>query len=405
MKSIDEALALVCDQARPLPPVTVPLAEALGRTLAEDVVSDIDSPPHDKSMVDGYAVVAADLASGTADLTVLEEITAGAVPTQPVVPGTTTRIMTGAPIPRGADAVVMIERSELADGGRVRLREPRAAPNQNILRQGVSLQRGAVVLNAGRSLRPIELGVLAEVGRANVAVFPAPTVGVLATGNELVEAGERPGPGCIRNSNGPLLTAWATSLGSLPRPLGVARDTAESLEPKIRAGLACDVLLLSGGVSAGVLDLVPQVLSRLGVREVFHKVDLKPGKPLWFGTFDGPDRRCLVFGLPGNPVGTLVCSELFVRPALGRLAARADSVLATRRAFLSRPFRHRADRPTYYPGRHTYDAGRFVVDPLPWQGSADLRTLADATCLVELPSGEITFAAEAEVSIRVWSRD
>lgn len=391
MISVAEALEQILAHAHVLPAQAVAAAAALGRTLAEDIASDIDSPPWDKSLVDGYAVQASDLTSERTVLTLLEEITAGRVATQTVVAGACSRIMTGAPLPAGADAVVMIERSELLDAQRVQLCAT-AKPGQNILRRAASMQRGQVVLQAGQLIRPIEIGVMAEVGRTHAQVIRAPRVAILATGDELVEASHTPTGGQIRNSNGPMLSALVTAAGAEPIALGIASDTEEDLRAKIANGLEADVLILSGGVSAGVLDLVPKTLASLGVQEVFHKVNLKPGKPLWFGTKAGK----LVFGLPGNPVSTLVCYGLFVKSALAKLAGGAD-VARARTALLTQEFQQRDGRPTYFPARRVFNGQYDTVTPLAWRGSADLRTLADANCLAFFPGGEQLFATGAPV--------
>jgi molybdopterin molybdotransferase len=362
--------------------------------LAEPIVSDIDSPPHDKSIVDGYAVVAADCERAAAELIVLEEVTAGAVPTRSVERGAATRIMTGAPLPVGADAVVMVEQTEVV-GDRVRVLQSPVKPGQNIARRAVSLARGQTALQPGKGLRGIEIGLLAEVGQTEVEIVPRPRVAVLATGNELVESSERPGPGQIRNSNGPLLCGLVSQSGGIVNPLGIARDDAADLRRHVERGLQEDVLLLSGGVSAGVLDLVPQVLAELGVRQVFHKVNLKPGKPLWFGTRE----QTLVFGLPGNPVSGLVCFELFVRSALAKLSGREPTGLASANARLTQEHKQRGDRPTYWPAVLRDDQHGCVATPLPWQGSGDLRTLSDANCLIHFPAGERVFAAGEEVGV------
>ncbi|MCA9165640.1 MAG: molybdopterin molybdotransferase MoeA, partial [Planctomycetales bacterium] len=393
MISVEEALTCIARATRPLPIVELPITAAVGRTLAEDVASDIDSPPHDKSMVDGYAVLASDLAAGPVELRVLEEVTAGQVPTQEVVAGTATRIMTGAPIPAGADAVVMVERTrQVAEtrsdlGGspsaRVAIDDARLRAGTNILPRATSLARGEVVLRAGHRLRGIEVGLLAEVGRATVRVHRQPRVAVLATGNELVPVGQTVPAGSIRNSNGPMLATRIEQLGAEAIDLGIGRDEPRQLAELIQRGLAADVLLLSGGVSAGVLDLVPQVLADAGVVREFHKVNLKPGKPLWFGVYaDGSesgDRVCLVFGLPGNPVSSLVCFELFVRPALAAMQSARD----TDREFedasvpgqLATGFHHRGDRVTFHPAQTEWANGVWRVHPLAWHGSADLKTL------------------------------
>lgn len=406
MLSVDEALQQVLAHARPRLAAKCALGLARGLVLAEDVVSDIDSPPHDKSVVDGYAVRAADLADGSAELDVLEEVTAGAVPSQDVTHGSATRIMTGAPIPAGADAVVMIEHTRpltpAATHERVQISCKPPAVGQNIMRRAISMVRGQTVLAAGCELRAIELGVLAEVGRTSVSVVGRPRLAILATGNELVPAGEVPQAGQIRNSNGPLLVAAVEAAGATALDLGIARDTIESLRESIANGLQSDVLIISGGVSAGVLDLVPSVLTELGVRQVFHKVNLKPGKPLWFGVLSAAAGDKLVFGLPGNPVSSLVCFELFVRPAIGRLSGRGDASLVQVAAELAMPYVHRGDRPTYQPARLESADGRNLIRPLRWQGSGDLRTLVDANALACFPAGDREYpSGELIVALRL----
>jgi len=406
MLSVDEALQQVLSHARPRPVAECAVSQARGLVLAEDVASDIDSPPHDKSVVDGYAVRAADLSDGSAELDVLEEVTAGAVPTREVTPGSATRIMTGAPIPTGADAVVMIEHTQLlapiAGRERVQISGKPPAAGQNIMRRAISMVRGQTVLATGCELRAIEIGVLAEVGRSRVSVVRRPQLAILATGNELVPAEQVPRAGQIRNSNGPLLLAAAEAAGATALDLGIARDTAESLRESIARGLKSDVLIISGGVSAGVLDLVPSVLAELGVRQVFHKVKLKPGKPLWFGVVSSAAGDKLVFGLPGNPVSSLVCFELFVRPAIGRLAGRGDASLVRVTAELATPYVHRGDRPTYHPARLESVDGRNLIRPLRWQGSGDLRTLVEANALACFPTGDREYPpGESIVALRL----
>ena len=229
MLSVDEALVQVLDATRACSPVNVAARDALGLVLAEDVASDVDSPPHDKSIVDGYAILAADLAAGPAEFEVLEEVTAGEVPHANVISGAAVRIMTGAPLPEGADSVVMVEQAELlaaADGtlGRVRLSPSKITRGQNIMRRAVAMARGDRVLAAGHVLRAIELGLLAEVGRAEIAVISRPRLAVLATGNELVPPSEQPAAGQIRNSNSPMLVAAAQTAGAMALDLGIARD-------------------------------------------------------------------------------------------------------------------------------------------------------------------------------------
>jgi molybdopterin molybdotransferase len=387
MISVTGAQEIVLQNARPLPPTTVALTPAaLGLVLAEDVVSDLDMPPHDKALMDGYAVRSADLAGGRGVLRVIEEVTAGRTPGRAVGPGEATRIMTGAPLPEGADVVVMVERTQARADGLVEVDDRPPQPGQNIMRRGLETRRGETVLSAGVTLRPQELGVLATVGRIGARVVPAAEVAVLSTGDEVVEAPQVPGPGQIRNGNGPTLTAQVARAGAVPRYLGIAGDRLESLRPLVAEGLRSAVLVLSGGVSAGKLDLVPGVLGELGVEAHFHKVAMKPGKPVFFGT-RGPT---LVFGLPGNPVSALVCFELFVRPALRRLQGHADPGPLLIKATLAEDFAYRTDRPTYYPARLESAEMGWQVRPVPWRGSPDLLALTRANAFVVFPVGDHT---------------
>lgn len=402
MIEIEQALAAVMERVRPRTPQRLTLCQALGRVLAEDVISDIDSPPYDKALMDGYAVLASDLRGGRGELMVVDEVMAGDIPCEPLESGMATRIMTGAPVPRGADAVVINELSHLDTSGdvpTVRLEDPGVRPGQNILYRGASLRRGETVFQLGRQLSPVDAGLLAEVGRTQVLVYPQPRVAVVATGNELVPASEVPGQGQIRNSNGPLLCALVRSCGAEPVDLGIARDSEPDLAHQMNQGLHEDVLVLCGGVSTGVLDLVPRVLRDLDVEQVFHGVRLKPGKPLWFGTRAHAKGLRLVFGLPGNPVSSLVCFELFVRPALAALAGQPARLPRSLTAELSESYRQRGDRPTYYPVQLQADGGKTMLKLLDWQGSADLRTLTLADGLAIFPAGRTEFEAGESLSV------
>jgi molybdopterin molybdotransferase len=247
------------------------------------------------------------------------------------------------------------------------------------------MRQGEPVLAAGTVLRPQEFGILASVGRTAVLQVPAPRVAIIATGDELIEPSMQPGPGQIRNSNAPMLLGQVSRAGGLPRYLGIARDTVESLRALIREGLeTAHIVVLTGGVSAGKLDLVPGVLADLGVEPHFHKVRLKPGKPLFFGTRGGT----VVFGLPGNPVSSLVCFELFIRPAIRRLGGFADLDLPSVSARLESDFTYATDRPTYHPAHVEAAAEGWRVRPVPWFGSADLRAFLSATALMVVPPGE-----------------
>jgi molybdopterin molybdotransferase len=229
-------------------------------------------------------------------------------------------------------------------------------------------------------------------------------VALLPTGSELVAAGEIAGPGQIPNSNGPMLCGLVAQVGGQPEDLGIVRDDPTELRQLITRGLEADVLIMSGGVSTGDRDFVPRVLAELGIEQVFHGVRLKPGKPCWFGVASQRERRTLVFGLPGNPVSCLVCFELFVRPALGSLAGNWNNHLPRRELRLAEAFEHRSDRPTYYPARLRQDSGDPRVEPLAWQGSSDLRTLAEADALVSFPAGSRRYGPDDVLTVLMLDR-
>jgi molybdopterin molybdotransferase len=396
MLSVAETQKVILEQAQPLPPTACALEESvLGRVLAEDVASDLDMPPFDKSLMDGYAVRSADFDQGPTTLTVIEEVAAGQTPRRPIEAGQATRIMTGAPLPAGSDAVVMIEQSRAAGEGRVHL-DDQPRREQNILRRGREMRAGEVVLKTGQMLRPQEIGLLASVGRSEVRVFLPPSVAILPTGDELVDVAEKPAAGQIRNSNGAMLLAQAQRAGADARLMETARDRLDSLRPLVEEGLReADVLVLTGGVSAGKLDLVPDVLAELGVQILVHKVAMKPGKPMLFGfrknaaqTLGWRSAQTLVFGLPGNPVSSWVCFELFVAPALRRLAGVADAEPRWIKAALEVDFAYRTSQPTYHPARIWLDEGVVRFRPVPWFGSADLAGISKANGFALFPVGD-----------------
>jgi molybdopterin molybdotransferase len=394
MLSVDDARALVLEHAHSLPATSWPLVDALGCALAEAIASDIDLPPFDKALVDGFAVRTPD-AVGVPPFRfrVGEEITAGRTPTRPLAHGEAALVMTGAPLPDGADAVVMHEQTEAPESGVVLIREP-IKTGQNRLMRGRELRVGEVVLQAGAILDAPMLGLLASVGRESVKIITRPRLNVVATGDELVPAGCVPGPGQIRETNATVVRALATRAGARVGPdFGIAPDEPAGLRAVLERALRDgpdstppDVLVVCGGVSAGTKDLVPAALRDLGIRQIFHKVALRPGKPLWFGIGAGPSRT-LVFGLPGNPASVLVCFLVFVRPALDVLAGRKPAPAMGLARPLARAFQHRGVRSTYYPARLVGDApGR--LEPLDWAGSADLRTIAMADGFAVFPAGD-----------------
>ncbi len=410
MISVTEALEFVKQGALPLPSKRVALGKSLGLRLRESIVSPVDSPPFDKALLDGYAVVASD---ATPTRRLLEEVIAGDVPHHAVEPGTTINVMTGAPIPDGADAIVKREdipsiKEISAEETVVEMPKSGVAAGTGVLLRGAAFHHGQEVLSAGRNLSAIDIALLAEVGRAEVTVTPKPTVAVLPTGNELVECGQPVGPGQICNSNGPMLLALLAGNGAKAIDLGIGRDDTVELMKLMEKGLEADMLLVTGGVSEGVKDLVPGVLQGLGVKEVFHKVCMKPGKPVWFGEFEHQGRRKLVFGMPGNPVSTLVSFEIFVKPALRVLAGGPFVPPQPQRAVLTTVIGHRGKRPTYYPSQLSFQSKRDfgqrekglpTVETLPWRGSADLAALTRANALTILPAGNYELEPGSEVDV------
>jgi molybdopterin molybdotransferase len=334
MLSVEDALDHVLGAFGPLEPERIPILQALGRVLAEDVYADVNIPPHANSAMDGYAVIAADAVGASPEaavrLRVIENLAAGYVAQQEVAPGTAIRIMTGAPIPQGADAVIRFERT--ADAGQegewVDLYYAPPVGN-NIRYAGEDVRKGGLILGKGTRIRPQEVGMLASLGCSEVSVIRRPRVAILATGDELVDVDEPPGPGKIRNSNGYSNAAQVLKYGGVPIMLGIARDKVRDLTDKIRSGLAqgADLLLTSGGVSVGDFDVVKKVLAGEG-EITFWRVRMKPGKPLAFGKItaevNGMERTVPVLGMPGNPVSVMVSFEVFARPAILTMLGFSD---------------------------------------------------------------------------------
>ncbi len=410
--SVEEALRRILDAATPLPAVDLDAADALGGILAEPVHADLDSPPFDKALVDGFAVRSTDLTgAGAVTLQITSEVLAGQWPATPVQPGSCASIMTGAPIPPGADAVVMHERTERIDATTVRLSGPVPA-GQNRFPRGREMAAGELVLPEGRALNAAAIGLLAAVGRTRVRVVRRPVVALVPTGDELVEPGQVPGLGQIRNSNAATLAALVRSLGYPAQAGPIVRDDAQALRDRFRSLLdgsdaegRPSVILISGGVSAGKLDLVPAALEAVGVEPRFHRVAIKPGKPLWFGVGarSGGGGRTLVFGLPGNPVSGVVNVLRFVQPALAILAGGPRHIHELPTGILAVPVTHRGDRPTYHPAWiERAEDGRSLLRPLPWAGSPDLRSLAQADGFIAIPAGDAEYPAGHPLPFLPW---
>jgi molybdopterin molybdotransferase len=394
MIPVEEALEIVLREAKALPVEEVALDDALSRVLAGDVASDVDLPPFHRAAMDGYALRARDVAGAPAALEVVGEVRAGQWPDLTVGPGQAVRIMTGAPVPPGADSVQQIEKTQPLDEFRVTILSAVAA-GANVAPRGSEVRAGDVVLARGRVIDPAAIAVLASAGQARVRVARRPVVALLVTGDEIVDVSASPAPGQIRNSNGPAVAAQARLAGAEVRLLGVAPDRQDATVVALRAGLAADVLVVSGGVSAGDYDLVEPALLELGATFLFTKVAVKPGAPLVFG------RRgaTLVFGLPGNPVSAQVTFDLFVRPALLRM--QGATVVSRPRVTveLLAGVKNRSGRKSHVPARVRFEGGRLVARPLRSMGSGDLAAHARANALVVIeadrPQAAIGETAEA----------
>jgi molybdopterin molybdotransferase len=377
--SVDEARQIVLDRTPVLEAEDVALADSFGRVLAEDVRSGESIPPFVASRVEGYAVDAAD---DRPDREILAEITAGRVGEVIVRPGYAARIMTGAPLPPGADAVVMVEDTS-ETGGRVTILA-RAKPGDNVHRAGLDLAVGQLALAAGAQLGPPEIGLLATLGRVRLRAHRRPRVAVLATGDELVDAGDLPGAGGIRDANRPSLLAAVTEAGGIPLSLGIGRDNLAEQERLIRRGLAeADVLVTSGGVSVGSRDLIKPILERLGDVHV-GRVAIKPGKPFTFATAGAK----LAFGLPGFPVSTLVTFEVFVRPALRKMQGFVVTQRPLVEVIVEHDVRPSPDRTEYQRAIVRWDSGRLVARTTGAQVSSRLLSMIGANALIVIEPGD-----------------
>lgn len=393
MISVDEALARILERVPVLAPAPVPLSDALGLFLAEDVASDEDLPPFDNSAVDGYAVRAADTPGR---LQVVDEVFAGHVATKAVGPGQAIRIMTGGPMPAGADAAVMVEHTEFADGWMTTDRA--AKPGQHVRRAGENVRRGEPVLARGMVLTPAAVGMAATVGRPTLLCHPRPRVAVLGTGDELVEPGQPLGPGQIRNSNSYALEAQVRTAGGVPRRWPVLPDREEAILEALReAVVTSDLVLTSAGVSVGDHDYVKSAMERLGGEMIFWRVRMRPGKPLAFGVAGGVP----LVGLPGNPVSSMVGFEVFVRAALRKMAGHPQAAPPTVRAVLAEPVEKVPElrffqRCRLEPGPD----GRLVARLTGSQSSGVLMSMLRADGLADLPEGPARLEAGTEVTVR-----
>lgn len=397
MISVEEALERILSYVSVLDTVEEPILESVGQVVAEDVVSSMDIPPHDNTAMDGYAVRAADTAGATAEqpvrLKVIGELAAGYLFEGEVTPGTAVRIMTGAPMPRGANAVVPFEETDEPEGrafgsfaksrGVVGVLKA-AATGANIRYVAEDVRRGQAIIAKGSVLHPAQIGVLASLGKATVRVHRRPVVGILSTGDEVQQPGEPLRPGQIYDSNAYSIAAMVQACGGVPRRLGIAKDTVEALTAKLREGLDADMLVTSAGVSRGDYDVVKDVLAREG--EVnFWTVRMRPGKPLAFGAFQSGGRRVPHIGLPGNPVSSMVSFELFGRPAIFKMLGRTDWQRPVVRAIAEEAISNTDARRVFARAIVTKRDGRYYAALTGPQGSGILTSMAVANALAVVP--------------------
>lgn len=382
MIPIEEAGRLILAHTEVLEKSETDILSSYGFVLADDVQSDIDMPPFDKAAMDGYAVRSGDCENIPATLSVKMSIPAGACTDQKIGPGECAKIMTGAPVPHGADSVVMVEDTQPLDGMRVKILKE-VKQGRHICRKGEDVGEGELLLSRGAMIGAPEVAILASAGRATVPVYRRPKVSVISTGSEIVEPGEPLGKGRIRNSNGPMLMNMVKAEGCEARYLGIAGDTEGELESAIERGSRSDVILLSGGVSMGDYDLVPAILKKTGASIIFHKVSVKPGKPLLFAK----RKRCIIFGIPGNPVSNFTTFHLFVKPALRKLMGDPFHEISLKDAVSEVDIENKGDRVHVMPSVYTMKKGGIYVKPLKLNGSADIVGCAAANCLSVLKGG------------------
>jgi len=397
MIPLDKARKKLLSGIKPLGTETVPVLKSIGRVIREDIRTPHSIPPFSKSAMDGYAVRSADVADASAnnpvELKVLEDIPAGKVGRRAVGKGAASRIMTGAPMPRGADAVVMVEYTESTEGG-VRIMTA-VQRGEHVAPAGEDVKKGQTVIKAGTLIGAAQMGMIASTGRTRVDVTRRPRVAVLSTGSEIAAPGKVLGRGQIFDSNGYSLTGMAVSRGAEAKFLGIAGDRKGALERKIDAARDFDILVLSGGVSVGDYDLVQDVLLENGVRRIFWRAAIKPGKP----TFAGKRGKQYVFGLPGNPVSCMVTFELFVRPALETMLGRSEIGPRKGKALLAGDLRIKPNRRKFLRGKLVEEGATRKVELFKSQESGVLRSMLASDVLVDVPAGVTRLPAGTEVDI------
>ncbi len=390
----DDAFEIVMDSARRLGTERVEIDRALNRVLAEDVISDIDIPPFNKSAMDGFACRRADLAN---ELTIIETIPAGSLPEKTIGPNQCAKIMTGAVVPEGADCVIMVEYTESMGDNKIRFTSKDT--EDNIRLKGEDIKKGDVVLRAGCKISAQHIAVLASLGCTKPLVALQPRVGIIATGGELVEPDQKPAACQIRNSNGLQLAAQVASAAAIATNYGIAADTQVAIDGMLKKAIAeNDVVILSGGVSMGDYDLVRGILRKNNVRLLFEKVAVKPGRPTVFGVSnEGGRNPVFCFGLPGNPVSTFIVFELLVKPFLFKMMGHNFKPNVTHRQLERTITRKKTERDSWLP---VVFAGNDKVASIEYHGSAHINALSEADGLLCIPAGVAEIKEGTTVAVR-----
>lgn len=398
MISVIEARDNILDRIRPIGVERVDIVSARGRVLAEDVHATRNQPPWDNSAMDGYAVRAADTvpspSDSPAELEIVEDLPAGYVAKRSVGPGQAIHIMTGAPVPEGADTIVRAERTLRVDENRVRILEP-VESGTDLRRAGEDIREGNLIVPAGMLIRPAEVGLLASTNRSHVSVYRRPRVAVLSTGDEIVDVDEPLEDGKIVDSNGYALTALVADAGGIPLRLGICPDTQEALERALRDGLVADAIITSGGVSVGEYDYVKAALEAVGTSMAFWKVNMTPGRPLAFGAIDDT----IVFGLPGNPVASMVTFELFMRPALLKMQGYTHLYRPTIKAVLAEDVTKSLGRKQFIRMTLERHGDTFFASRTGSQGSGILRSMSIADGLAVSHEDQEFMKAGQEIEV------
>ena len=394
--SVSEAQQCILESVEIPGPEQVRLEQSLGRVLAGDIRANRDLPPYDVSAMDGFAVRSADLSNAPAALAIIEDIKAGDMPSKAVQSGQCARIMTGAPMPQGADAVIRVEDTQALPESGVQIRIA-VKPGNDVRPQGENMRNGEVVLAAGSEITPGAIGILATVKAAQMHVYRRPRVAILSTGNELEALDEPLDPDKIPDSNSYALMAQMQALGIEPVMLGIARDDPGELAKYLKRGLEYDVLLVSGGTSVGVHDYVRPTIEALGVQMRFWRVAMRPGHPMAFGTLS----NTAVFGLPGNPVSSMVCVEQFVIPALRRMMGFRRLYRRTVTARLAHPVKMRPGRTEFIRVVLSRDNDGYVASSTGTQSSGVLLSMAKADGLLVVSPDSTGLAAGEQVTVQL----